>query len=625
MLMFFVPFVVAQAEEKTFSYRFEAEEHAVGLAQVRSNPLASNEAYVGGIDRFNDGIVINARIEHGGPYLLTVAYTAEFTGDHPSHELKINTVSKGVVDYEESTGWGATGFYEPAFVSKEVTLVPGLNSIALLKTSIANKWAEIDYVTLDSMPGETYVEDEPEEIVPGIYGVEDRLSNGASYAYFDDHEGVFAAFTGTGDRMSLIYDATETGNYEMRIDYYNPSSSSSSLEVLVEGVSKGRVLFFDTKTASTTSIVIGLTEGEQVIDLRKTLAADKDTFIRFIMFEPTSDPENGSSEIPIPTFGFAGEESLKIEVEDAQLTGSQTKIHLNPLAGNGAYVGSIDTSGCGIEFDLIVPETRIYTMLVHYTMGPESEVASHNVLVDGRFVGMFMYDVMTGWGEAGWYEPAMTGTALNLEEGRRNIKIQKTALNGGYAELDYIVIHDHFIGEVPPVEGTRYEAEDQTFLSGFETIVTDYLSSGYGHVTVFGVEGDGLTFAVDVDRAGSYDLSFYYVNGHDDQGSYDLLLNENRIGGMIFDGEGMVEGYPTYRYEVVTVRLPKGESTITLRFVESDSLSLDFMDLAVSDQKPINPTFFAANLTVIVILTIVIIGGAATFFVLRHSRKAGKM
>ena len=48
--------VKAQEENEII---IEAEEHIVGFAENRRNPLAHGGGYVGGIDNINDGISVN--------------------------------------------------------------------------------------------------------------------------------------------------------------------------------------------------------------------------------------------------------------------------------------------------------------------------------------------------------------------------------------------------------------------------------------------------------------------------------------------------------------------------------------------------------------------------------------
>ena len=113
--------------------------------------------------------------------ILTSFDNAKF----PSHELFINSLSQVKMTYKTSTGWGGVGFYSPEEESVIVDLVPGLNSIRLIKTSGNDYWCELDYLKLSKIEGETYVpyvEEEPSTRLEA----ENFLGEGVNILYFND-------------------------------------------------------------------------------------------------------------------------------------------------------------------------------------------------------------------------------------------------------------------------------------------------------------------------------------------------------------------------------------------------------------------------------------------------------
>ncbi len=118
-----------------------------GNIGIRVNEVASNGAYVGGIDNVGDGIKFRFFAVETGTYTMTIKYT---TGvDNPQHEVFVGETSYGKVIYTQNTGWGGIGFYPNAAITIQIDLVEGENSISILKTGETDQWVELDMVMLE--------------------------------------------------------------------------------------------------------------------------------------------------------------------------------------------------------------------------------------------------------------------------------------------------------------------------------------------------------------------------------------------------------------------------------------------------------------------------------------------
>ena len=134
---------------------FEAEDYlanyGTGKAQCnyRNNPLASNGAYVGGIDDAGQGVYINYLCPVAGTYTLECYYATDMPVAHD--DVLVNGVKQARYDFTEKTGWGGTSF-DTAKAEVEITLEEGWNTISVYKNGdSSDNWGsfvELDYFVL---------------------------------------------------------------------------------------------------------------------------------------------------------------------------------------------------------------------------------------------------------------------------------------------------------------------------------------------------------------------------------------------------------------------------------------------------------------------------------------------
>ena len=138
---------------------FEAENYLYNFgtgksnSNFRNNPLASNGAYVGGLDDAGHGIYINYLCPFEGDYEIESYYcyhqTSEISEAH--HDVWVNGSYQTKLIYTEDTGWGGATF-DPAMSKATIHLVKGWNTISIMKNGDkSDNWgdyAEIDYLKL---------------------------------------------------------------------------------------------------------------------------------------------------------------------------------------------------------------------------------------------------------------------------------------------------------------------------------------------------------------------------------------------------------------------------------------------------------------------------------------------
>lgn len=134
---------------------FEAEDYlanyGTGKAQCnyRNNPLASNGAYVGGIDDAGQGVYINYLCPVAGTFTFECVYATDMPVAHD--DVWVNGVKQARYDFTEKTGWGGSGF-DTAKAEVEITLERGWNTISVYKNGdSSDNWGsfvELDYFVL---------------------------------------------------------------------------------------------------------------------------------------------------------------------------------------------------------------------------------------------------------------------------------------------------------------------------------------------------------------------------------------------------------------------------------------------------------------------------------------------
>ena len=113
----------------------------------KGNELAHGGAYVGNIDNCGQGVTIDYFCYIAGEYELDAYYMTEVTGSY--HNVYVNGIKQGRLDYTENTGWGSAAAINTAKATTTITLEKGWNKIVVIKDGTEqDNWggyAELDY------------------------------------------------------------------------------------------------------------------------------------------------------------------------------------------------------------------------------------------------------------------------------------------------------------------------------------------------------------------------------------------------------------------------------------------------------------------------------------------------
>lgn len=110
---------------------------------------------------------------------------------------------------------------------------------------------------------------------------------------------------------------------------------------------------------------------------------------------------------------------------------------VNDAIVRGNHVGGIDNVGASLTFSSVYfAEAGTYTLRIFYC-APNN--ASHTLSVDGERVGQILYEGKgTNWGI--FSNDTYADIVINVTEGNHTVKIEKTAEDYSFAELDYFTI-----------------------------------------------------------------------------------------------------------------------------------------------------------------------------------------
>lgn len=226
-----------------------------------------------------------------------------------------------------------------------------------------------------------------------------------------------------------------------------------------------------------------------------------------------------TSEVTITKIVFSYSCALRTAEGDSLIEAENCTANLpgnykgNSLAHGGAYVGSLDSAGQGVEFTYYAYEAGTRNIDVYYTTG--SVGSYHGIYVNGAYQSRFTYSTNTGWGSATAYNAALTSASVTLTKGWNTIDVIKcgTASDspsyGGWAELDYFILHglgntyDPSAFSAQP--SFRYEAEegyihtDSTAPATSANASLGYIASGIN------AAGEGVDFSIRI-PAGTYQI-----------------------------------------------------------------------------------------------------------------------
>jgi len=207
------------AKPGIYPTKYEAEAAHLTHATIHSGPdalpLASGNAYVGGLDFPASAIQFAVTAPARGIYVMTVRYA----NGGPAAATQNVTVSgspQGAVTYAQTNGWSNS---EMRTTTKRVALEPGMNTLTLSRGTGS---AEIDYI--DVRPDTHRYEAEFATI---------HNAKSAEFAHEINVPNYVGGINNPDSFVEFALDAPKTGAYSLTIGYANGTVAISRLSLTI--------------------------------------------------------------------------------------------------------------------------------------------------------------------------------------------------------------------------------------------------------------------------------------------------------------------------------------------------------------------------------------------------------
>ncbi|MFC5401302.1 TIM-barrel domain-containing protein [Cohnella soli] len=291
---------------------------------------------------------------------------------------------------------------------------------------------------------------------------------------------------------------------------------------------------------------------------------------------------SGSAKsIVVSGTGTSAATSVKLEAEDASLSGNTTATKAGKNTNHTGYSGSgfadgFDNAGAAATFYADVKTAGDYNIALRYANATGS-AKSISIFVNGARVKSTSLANLANWNT--WSTQSET---IPLNAGRNAITYKYYSEGGdtGNVNLDYITV------PFDPVVA-KYEAEGAE-LSGSATRNKNHLFySGAAFVDGMTSVGAEAKFTVSVPSAGSYQVNLRYANGSGSTKTLTTYVNGSSIGKASMTSPGA--SWDVWQNVSQTLSLSAGTNTISYKYDASDSGSVNLDRLLVSAAAPGTP------------------------------------
>lgn len=527
-------------EEPSAGDVYEAENADFGNgAERQGNASASGAEQVGNLgDPSRNGFVTfsNVQVKTGGSYTLSVYYVSG--SDDRSFDLSVNgALPVRIACPKTGDDWSTVGKLDISIV-----LGAGQNSIRFDNAS----WyaPNLDKISVANLPA-VYEAEASRNIFGGNASI--SLNSHAS-------SGVQVGNLGGDQNGSLKFtniNVDQTGDYLMRVDY--SSGSDRAFDIRVNELPGVRltcpaVVADDWETIGSVYLPVKLTQGSNTVkfDNKSGYSPNLDSIAI------TKGISSYEAENPANTL----QGGAVISSDSPEDSGRR---HIGNLGGGGPEYGSVQFN------DVRVKASGIYKLTAYYISGSDDRYFT--VGINGGAPVRLNCPNSGGWSVVGRIE-----TLVALNEGSNTINFGSDY----YApNLDKIEISEWPLS---------YEAEDpsNTFENG-ATVDSNPKDSGEKHA---GNLGDGwMRFNhVNVNTAGEYRLTLYYISGSDDR-SFDISVNGTPA--LNIPCPKSDDDWSQFAPIDLTVQLNSGDNTIRFSKAGGYAPNLDRIELATNIAVPV--------------------------------------
>lgn len=279
--------------------------------------------------------------------------------------------------------------------------------------------------------------------------------------------------------------------------------------------------------------------------------------------------------------GTAAATSMKLEAEDASLSGNTTSTRATVNNNHAGYSGTgfvdgMEDDGASVTFYADVKAGGDYNVDLRYA-NANGSAKTLSIFVNGKRVKQTSLASLANWST--WGTQSET---IPLSAGRNAITYRYYTDGGdtGFVNLDYITVPFY------PTVG-KYEAESAALSGGAATNQNHKFYSGAAFVDGITSIGGQASFKVSVPSAGSYQVALRYANGTGSTKTLSTYVNGVDVAQASMTSPGT--SWDVWQDVTQTLTLAAGDNTIAFKYDGADSGNVNLDRLLVSSSSPGTP------------------------------------
>ncbi|WNL37791.1 carbohydrate-binding protein [Halomonas sp. PAMB 3232] len=246
------------------------------------------------------------------------------------------------------------------------------------------------------------------------------------------------------------------------------------------------------------------------------------------------------------------------------------------VLGGYADFGSTNVDFLTFTFDLDTADAGESVLRLRYANGGTTD-RPLEVFVNNVSVGVFDFSPpATLTGDAAWAEWLTEDVAATLVSGQNTVRLQAVANTG--PNIDQLEIL-RVVGGDNPAGFTDYEAENAV-LDGAVAVpesADDRNASGTGYVDFDGTSDQSITWTVNVDTTGNYDVGFRYaLAATKADRPLSLTVNGVDLGLVNFAGQSNAAENDWF-FQNVLINLQAGSNTVSVTAPGANGPNIDFL------------------------------------------------
>jgi hypothetical protein len=260
------------------------------------------------------------------------------------------------------------------------------------------------------------------------------------------------------------------------------------------------------------------------------------------------------------------------------------------VPGGYADFGSTNADFLTFNFEVPSDQAGAGVVKVRYGNGGTAD-RPLEVFVNGASIGIFSFNPPPGvTGDAAWATWQTIDIPMNLVAGLNTVTFRATANTGPNIDQIEVLVPP----AQQPTEYTFYEAENAV-LNGAVVVTEDRNQEGTGFVDFNGTTNQSITWTVNSDQAGAFEIAFRYaLAASKADRPLNLTVNGVNLGPINFEGFSS-DAETEWQFQSTIVNLVAGTNTITVTAPNAVGPNIDQLRVANAGTTPFVPDYVAVT------------------------------